>query len=131
MSDFATDLMEFTEYQRLLFNRIRNKLGRWDENNCNFGAIVDLPDEILTNLFIESSEVFELHTTLLGVTHDSKIKMKWMGLYTTALAKETHARIIWEMFIKNMIDSKDTEYNNLLSESKEEKDNLIKLLNKK
>ena len=60
------------------------------------------------------------------------MKMKWMGLYTIALAKETHARIIFGNQFgtgSNVANEYQlTLYNDLLAESKEEKENLIKLL---
>ena len=97
-------------------------------------VMVNLTDEALSSLYIESAETIDLHITLgdLKIT-DDKVKMKWMGLYTTALAKEVHARIKYSVDHGNGMNiSNDwvlTEYKNLLAESKEEKENLLKLLN--
>lgn len=132
MSDISTGLIEFAEHKRLLFSRIRHKLGSYkvDGQDYQNGVVVDLTDDCLSDLYVESAEVIDLHISLksLNIT-DDKIKMKWMGLYTTALAKETHARITWAMRLSaNPTQDTMTEYNNLLAESKEEKDNLIAML---
>lgn len=140
MSDISTGLIEFAEHKRLLFERIHHKLG-----DINYGidntttpylpsALVNLTDETLSSLYIESAETIELHIKLkkLKIT-DDKVKMKWMGMYTMALAKETHARVIFGSSFGNGMNIPTewalTDYNNLLAESKEEKTNLINLLN--
>jgi hypothetical protein len=142
VSDISTGLIEFAEHKRLLFERIRHKLGDVNagiEQNPNTQylpcAQVNITDEALSNLYIESAETIELHISLkkLKIT-DDKVKMKWMGLYTMALAKETHARIKFSVEHGNGMNNTITEfqlseYNNLLAESKEEKTNLINLLN--
>jgi len=133
MSDISTGLIEYAEHKRLLFERIRHKFGSFlNESGNQMGLPVDLPDSILSSLYIESAEMLDLQILLnqLEIT-DDKIKMKWIGLYTVALAKETYARITWGFQLgsgHNVDESKITEYCNLLSESKEEKIMLIKLL---
>ena len=100
MSDISTGLIEFAEHKRLLFERVRHKLGDVnagiDNNNTPYlpSAIVNITDEVLSSLYIESAETLELQIELNGVKiTEDRVKMKWMGLYTTALAKEVHARV--------------------------------------
>ncbi len=139
VSDISTGLIEFSEYKRLLFERIRHKLGDMStlNNTATIGtptAFVNITDEALSSLYIEAAETLDLYVGLNGAKiTDDKLKMKWMGLYTTALAKETHARIIYNTDHMNGNVTYDwalTNYNNLLAESEREKDKLINLLNK-
>lgn len=141
MGDISTGLIEFAEYKRLLFERIRNKLGDMTSMTIDpsgvpppLSAMCMITDTALSNLYVESAETFELYTQIKGVKIiEDKTKMKWMGLYTTALAKEVHARIKFATDHNNGMNVTNewclTEYKSLLAESKEEKDNLIKLLN--
>ena len=140
MGDISTGLIEFAEHKRLLFERVRHKLGDVNagvDNNVTPylpSAVVNLTDEVLSSLYIEAAETLELQVELGGVKiTEDRVKMKWMGLYTMALAKEVHARVKFSTDLGNGLNIGNdwvlTEYKNLLSESKEEKYNLIKLIN--
>lgn len=135
MSELAQALIEISEYKRLLFERILHKLASYvnKTDNTFVGPIIDLNNDMLSSLFIESSETLELYLSF-DCNIDEKMKLKWLGLYTTALAKETYARLIWFTDLSNgHIDNEISylNYTNLLKESKEEKENLLKLINKK
>jgi len=135
MGDISTGLIEFAEHKRLLFERIRHKLGDMNLNKKPndphiMSAILDITDEVLSSLYIESAEIIELHIGLLDLTIADPLKMKWIGLHTTALAKEVVARVRYCAYHSNGAVSNEwqlTEYKLLLKESKEEREDLITL----
>ena len=129
MSDNVDDLIEFAEKKRLLFERIKHKLGELSFNDSNQATLISplvfLTEKAFTSLYYEAIDTFDVNIMVIDNKVPETFKLKWVGLYTMSLAKESQARCIIGGAVNENIF---LEYNNLLSESKEEKKNLIKLL---